>query len=99
MDHPSALSGLSVNQGRQPVSYRGLNQILKGDTNPIYFEESLDTSPTDSNEDVHDMYTKFSLTMGDYIWEVKWTNPQALKELLRTVRISKSRVRRGNIEN
>ena len=43
----------SVNKGRQPVSYRGVNQILKGNTNPICFEESLDTSAADSNEDVH----------------------------------------------
>ena len=35
--------------------------MLKGDTNPICFEESPDTSATDSNEDVNVYKIQLSL--------------------------------------
>ena len=65
----------SVNQGWQPVSYIRLYHVL-GDTNPICFEESLDTSDID-------MYTTTRtqnsvLTISDNVLEVKWTIPQPL---------------------
>ena len=57
MDHPSALRGkvdsLTIKEDDLSATHRGLTQSLKGDSDPICFGESQDTSVTDFNEDVH----------------------------------------------